>query len=174
MATVSLDDAVRLAESTVRLWSVADNVQQGTFFRMTPQLFIDWKTTHQIPRILAEDIPQDAQGLLKFTTVWMTKVPSMHRCIIRVQEAVEDPTGRRNYPQNVRKNWYRHIKGHNPPALGSDQEWQSVLNTVVKGWKLRAEYMIDKRTAGNKMINAERIFQDASTEAVTPWQQQEN
>ena len=91
MATVSLDDAVRLAESTVRLWSVADNAQQGTFFRMTPQLFIDWKTTHQISRILADDIPQDAQGLMKFTTVWMTKVPSMHRCIICVQEAVEDP-----------------------------------------------------------------------------------
>jgi hypothetical protein len=64
MATVSVDDAVRLAESTVRLWSVADNVHQGTFFRMTPQLFNDWKTTHQIARILAEDIPQDAHGLM--------------------------------------------------------------------------------------------------------------
>ena len=82
MATISVEDAVRLAESTVRLWSVEDNVRQGTFFRMTPQNFNVWKTTHQIARILAEDIPLDAQGLLKFTTVWQDKRPQMKRCII--------------------------------------------------------------------------------------------
>ena len=38
---------------------------------------------------------------------------------------------------------------------------------VIKGWKLAADYMIDKRNAGNQMIVAERTFQDSSTEAVT-------
>jgi hypothetical protein len=50
MATISVDDKVRLAESTVRLWSVEDNVHQGTFFQMTPQLFNVRKTTYQIAR----------------------------------------------------------------------------------------------------------------------------
>ena len=90
MATVSVDDAVSFTESTVRLWSVADNVQQGTFFRMTPQLFNDWKTTHQISRILAEEIPQDAQGLLKFTTVWQTKRQSV--CKRQLKTPQEDGT----------------------------------------------------------------------------------
>ena len=80
---------------------------------------------------------------------------------------MEDPTQGRNYPANVRRNWYRHIKGHDPPELGSDQEWQSLLDTVIKGWKLTAEYMIAKQLAGNNMIEAERVFQNASTEAVT-------
>ena len=167
MATISVEDAVRLAESTVRLWSVEDNVHQGTFFRMTPQNFNVWKTTHQIARILTEDIPQDAQGLLKFTTIWQDKMPQMNRCTIRIQEAVEDPRGTRNYPQGIRKKWYQHIKGRDPPVLGSDQEWQSVLDVVIKGWKLAADYMIEKNDAGHQMINVERTFQEASIEAVT-------
>ena len=38
---------------------------------------------------------------------------------------------------------------------------------VFKGWKLAADYMIDKKNAGNQVIIAERTFQDASIEAVT-------
>ena len=167
MATISVEDAVRLAESTVRLWNVEDNVHQGTFFRMTPQNFNVWKTTHQIARILTEDIPQDAQGLLKFTTIWQEKMPQMNRCTIRIKDAVEDPRATRNYTQGIRKKWYQHVKGRDPPELESNQEWQEILDVVIKGWKQAADYMIEKNEAGHQMINAERTFQEASVEAVT-------
>ena len=41
------------------------------------------------------------------------------------------------------------------------------MDVVIKGWKLAADYMIEKRDAGHQMINAERTFQEASIEAVT-------
>ena len=132
MATISVEDAVRLAESTVRLWSIQDNVHQGTFFRMTPQNFTTWKTTHQIARILMQDIPQDAQGFLKFTTVWQEKMPQMNRCTMRIQDAVGDPRNTRNYTQGIRKKWYQHIQGRDPPELGSNQELQELKTPICE------------------------------------------
>ena len=61
--TVSIADAMLLAEATVRLWDYAGNACQGRFFRLKPQEFITWKTDNQVARILQEDILQDPPGL---------------------------------------------------------------------------------------------------------------
>ena len=78
MTTISIDAAARLAEATVKLWDFQGNGHQGLFFRLTPQAFATWKTSHEIGRTLGMDIDQSAAGLLIYTTAWeenLTDVP---------------------------------------------------------------------------------------------------
>ena len=58
MAKITNDGAARLNEATVKLWDFQENVHQGLFFRMTPQTFSTWKTSHEIGRALGTDIEQ--------------------------------------------------------------------------------------------------------------------
>ena len=71
--TVSMADAMLLAEATVRLWDYAGNACQGRFFRLTPQDLLTWKTENQVARILGQDIQQDPPGLQRFTRYWGEK-----------------------------------------------------------------------------------------------------
>ena len=102
MATISLDGAAKLAEATVKLWDFQENGHQGLFFRMTPQTFATWKTSHEIGRTLGTDIDQSAAGLLIYTTAWEENLPTSNRCIIKIQNAVIDAAKTRNYPDGMR------------------------------------------------------------------------
>ena len=150
--TVSVADAMRLAEATVKLWDYAGNACQGRFFRLTPQDFLTWKTDNQVAMILGEDIQQDPPGLQRFTSYWGEKVPKMSRCTRRIHEVFEDVANQRHYRVNVRGHWYSHLFSEALPADGADREWVYLINEVNQGWRAAAEFLIKKRNQGWTMI----------------------
>ena len=112
---ITVPDAVRMAEATVRLWDYGANGCQSQFFHFTPQLFADWWTNHELNRILGTNLTQSTEGLIRFTTYWDERTPTMPRCLMRIYAAIEDANDERHYENLTRTRWYQHILGEAMP-----------------------------------------------------------
>lgn len=130
-------------------------------------MFADWNTTNHLTRILGQNILQDAEGLLRFTRYWEDKVLTLPRCQWKLYDAIEDANNERNYDEHVRGRWYQHVLGAACPADATDREWLNLINQAIHTWRKAAEFVIEKREAGLKMIEEKNEFLQASRNATT-------
>ena len=165
--TISIPDAVKMAEATVRLWDYGANGCQSQFFHFTPQLFADWRTNHELNRILGANLTQTTEGLIRFTSCWEDRTLTTARCQMRIYAAIEDANDERRYEHQARARWYQHILGQAMPDEAGDREWIDLVNLTIQGWRKAAMFMRDKREAGMSMIAEENGYLEASRSATT-------
>ena len=95
---------------------------------------MDWKANNGVMDFLGTDRHQTPEGLTVYTKAWEERVPNALRYTLRNHTAVTYENEDHGYPAQFPSTWYQHVNGSPLQEDTADQEWQTILDDILKTW----------------------------------------